>query len=135
MADTTTVRLRLDEASQEQIEAVLLTAHRLRLEETPLLGSEPIHAGDIVEVDRLPDGTYQFLRVIDRAPMRHYAWVVPEGWHDSPDRDAYVAKVEAAGGRWEQTFGGLLRVHVPLDSAFDAEAELDRYLGSDWAEA
>jgi hypothetical protein len=67
--------------------------------------------------------------------MRHFSWVVPRGWSDSRERDAYLERVEAAGGTWEQLAGGVLYVHIPNDSAFDAEAELDRHLKTEWPEA
>jgi hypothetical protein len=135
MADSTTIQLRFDAMRYESVDVVPLPARQFRLEHTPLLSSEPVYTGDVIEAEHLPDGIHQFLRVVERAPMRHYAWVVPRGWHDSPDRAAYVAKVENAGGRWEQVFGGVLRVHIPSESAFDPEAELDRHLRSDWPEA
>ena len=135
MAESTTIRLRFDGTSHETVDAVPLAAGRFRLQESPLFASDAVHAGDLVAAERLPDGTHRFVRVIERAPFHHYAWVVPQGWLASPDRAAYVAAVEAAGGRWEEALGGVLLIHVPLGSSFDAAAELDRYLKSDWPEA
>lgn len=135
MADSPTIRLRFDEASHESVTVTRVADRQFRLEHTPLLSPEPLHAGDVVEADALPDGTHRFRRVVRRGAMRHYSWVVPRAWADSEDRDAYVAKVEATGGRWEQVMGGVLHVHIPTDSDFDAAAELGRYLKSDWPEA
>jgi hypothetical protein len=91
--------------------------------------------GDVIEARRIPDGTHPFVRVAEWAPMRHYSWIVSQGWVESPTRDVYVAKVEGAGGRWEQAFGGVLHVHVPRESSFDPETELDQCLKSDVPEA
>jgi hypothetical protein len=133
--DDSTIRLRFDGARHEDIEVTRLRDHQFKLTETPLLATVAVHAGDVIEAEPLADGTHRFVRVVDRSPMRHFSWVVPRGWFDSPARDAYLERVEAAGGTWEQISGGVLYVHIPSDSAFDAEAEFDRYLKTEWPEA
>ena len=129
------IQLRFDTTSHEDLNVAPFATRQFRLLDTPLLSSEAVNAGDVIEAELLPDGTYRFLRIVERAPMRHYSWVVPQGWSESPGREAFMAKVEGAGGRWEHLLGGLLYVHIPVDSTFDPEAELDRYLSSDWPEA
>ena len=129
------IRLSFDAASHETVEATALAPGRFRLEDTPLLAPEPVYAGDVVEADPRPDGTYRFRRVADAAPMRHYSWVVARAFTESPAFRAYTEAVVAAAGRWEGAFGGLLLVHVPRDSAFDAEGELSRYLAAARPEA
>jgi hypothetical protein len=135
MAESTTIRLRFDEATHETVEVIPVGGHRFRLQDTPLSATEPVFAGDVIEVASRPDGTFGFVRVFERAPLRHYSWVVPRGWAASVAHREYVAQVEAVGGTWEQVMGGLLHVHIPNEASFDAEAELDRYLKSDWPEA
>jgi hypothetical protein len=39
---------------------------------------------------------------------------------------AMKARVTAAGGMWEQLFGGLVVVHVPRQSDLDPRAEIER---------
>ena len=135
MTERMTIELRSDDLGYGSVDVVRLSERQFRLEDTPLLSSEPMYAGDVIETELLADGTHRFLRVVAQAPMRHYSWMVPRGWHDSPRRDAYIAKVEGAGGHWEQFMGGLLYVHLPLESPFDAEGELAQYLGADAPEA
>lgn len=135
MSDSTTIQLRFDDMSHEEVEVVPSGARRFRLQDTPAFATDPVFAGDVIEAAPLADGTHRFIRVLERAPLRHYSWVLPRGWSDSPVRDVYLARVEAAGGTWEQLFGGVLFVHIPVESSFDAEAELDRYLKSDSTEA
>ena len=135
MTESTTVRLRFDEGSHEEAAVTELAPGRLRLEETPFAPTEPLYAGDVIEVERLLDRTHRFLRVAERSAMRHYSCVVPRSFVESADYRAFGQAVEAAGGSWEGVFGGILHVHVPPGSAFDPEAELDRYLSSDWPEA
>jgi len=135
MTESTTIRLRFDEASHESVDVVPVGTHQFRLNDTPLLATEPVFAGDVIEAVVQADGTSRFVRVLEYAPLRHYSWVVPRNWVESAARDAYVARVEAVGGTWEQSLGGLLHVHIPVEASFDADAELDRYLKSDWPEA
>ncbi len=135
MSDITTIQLRFDETSHEGVEVVPLGERRFRLQDTPVFATDSVFAGDVIEAAPLTDGTHRFVRVLERAPFRHYSWALPRGWSDSPERDTYIAQVEAAGGTWEQVFGGVLFVHIPIESSFDAEAELDRYLKSHSAEA
>jgi len=135
MAESTTIRLHFDETSHETVEVVPVGGPRFRLQDTPLSASEPVFAGDVIEIAARPDGRCRFVQVVERAPLRHYAWVVPRGWTESLEHREYLAQVEAVGGTWEQTMGGLLHVHIPIEASFDAEAELDRYLKSDWPEA
>jgi len=51
----------------------------------------------------------QIVRVVERSPMRHYSWVVPRVFVESPEYRRFGAAVEAAGGRWQGAFGGYLR--------------------------
>ena len=129
------IRLSFDAASHEAVETTELAPGRFRLEDTPLLATEPVYAGDVVEAEPRPDGTYRFSRVAEAAPMRHFSWVVARAFTESPDFRAYTDAVIAAGGRWEGALGGLLFVHVPRDAAFDAEGELSRRLASARSEA
>ena len=108
---------------------------RFRLQESPLSATTPVYAGDLIEVEPRSDGSYRFARIVDAAPMRHHSWVVPWGWFESADAHAFMSSVEACGGTWEQSLGGLLHVHIPRAASFDAEVELDRYLKNDWPDA
>jgi len=58
---------------------------------------------------------------------RHHSWLVARGWTDTQDASSYFAAVAAVGGKHEILAGGLLLVHLPIASPFDAQAELDRY--------
>ena len=100
-----------------------------RLEDTPVFanrGDDPIHAGDVLELEPQPDGSYMLTRVAERSPMRHFMWVVPRSFVESPHYRAYAADVESVGGAWEVAFGGVVWVHLPPDSTFDAAGELTR---------
>jgi len=46
------------------------------------------------------------------------------------EEPVYAEDVIAADGGWERLFGGLLYVHVPADSLFDVERELERRMAA-----
>jgi hypothetical protein len=108
------------------------TANIYRIEETPAFGfADPdldLSLRDIIETELKADGTHRFVRVVKRAELRHYSWILPQRFADSRQCSEYVAEVEAAGGIWERIMGGLLLVHIPPGSKFDAEAELNRFM-------
>jgi len=109
-----------------------IAANVYRIEETPAFGfADPdldLGLRDTIETGLKADGTHCFVRVVKRAELRHYSWILPQQFVDSRQCSEYVAAVEAAGGIWERIMGGFLLVHVPLDSKFDAEAELNRFI-------
>jgi hypothetical protein len=124
------IRLRFDEEGHETVIVAELAPGRFRLEVTPLLGADAIYAGDVIEAHPLRDGTHQFRRVVQRAPLRHWSWLVPCAFVESPRYQAFTTAVEATGGSWESMMGGLLIVHMPEEMAFEAEKELERHLAS-----
>ena len=126
-----TVRLLVEGNTDESLEVEFLDEHRIQLLESPLVSDPAIFAGDIIEIRPESAGSYRVVRVVE-TPQRHYSWVVPRGWPESEDAAAFFASVATAGGHHEVLAGGVVFVHLPAGSSFDASTELDRYLGSDW---
>ena len=126
------ITLRADGVSEE-VYAVPVSPRLYRLEETPIMANredDPVHAGDVIEVEPLPDGTHRLVRLVERSPMRHFSWTVPRRFVESEEYGRFGAAVEAAGGWWESAFGGLLWVHLPPESPFDPAAELSRRIAA-----
>ena len=117
------------EGASEEVYAVPVSARLYRLEETPIMANQeddPVYAGDVIEAEPLPDGTHRLVRLVERSPMRHFNCAVPRRFVESEEYGRFGAAVEAAGGWWESALGGLLWVHLPLESPFDLAAELSR---------
>ena len=55
---------------------------------------------------------------------------MPRDFVESPHYQAFTLAVEAAGGSWESMMGGLLIIHMPEETAFDAAKELERHLAA-----
>lgn len=129
MADSVEITLRVDPHASEGAFVEPVGPGLYRLEETPIFANredDPLHAGDVVELESLPDGTHQLIRVVTRSPMRHFHWAVPRFFVESEEYRRFGAAVESAGGTWQGALGGLLWVHLPPDSLFDPEGELSR---------
>lgn len=46
---------------------------------------------------------------------------------ESKGLDQFLARVSEVGGRWERAMGGLLLLHLPHMSDFDAEREFKHF--------
>ena len=126
MEESRTVRLSFAEGESETVYVTELAVNYFRLEQTPITGAdEQVYLGDTIEATLQADGTYHFEHVVERAPLQHYSWVVPEFFVKSMQYREYGAAVENAGGSWEGLMGGWLLVHIPDGSTFDADTELD----------
>lgn len=127
------IQLRADAESWESAYVQPVAPNLYRLEDTPIWANcedDPIHAGDVIEVAPLPDGTHRLVRVVERSSMRHFSWAVARFFVESAEYRRFGAAVEAAGGSWEGAFGGFLWVHLPPDSDFDPKVELDRRIAA-----
>jgi hypothetical protein len=84
--------------------------------------------GDVFEAERIGVHKLRFIRTVDRARMRQYSVVLSDRVIEAEEFAAYCQEVIREGGMWERLFGGLLIVHIPADSEFDPERELDRVI-------
>ena len=111
----------------EEIMVASLASNAYRLEETPLLleTAPELYWGDIIELEVLGNGQYRYVRVIKRE-YTHHSWLLDDTILNSPHLDEFLAAVMATGGNWERILGGMLIVHIPHTSNFDAVAELAR---------
>ena len=123
------IRMQLDEITTETLEVTELATGLFRLESSPIGAPQPLYRGDTVEVVPVNPGTVRKVRVVERAPFSHQSWVVTRLFPGSREYVKFVQDVEAAGGSVENALGGVLRAHLPVNSSFDADAELDRALG------
>jgi hypothetical protein len=131
--EAVSITLRVDATASEGVYVEPVGPRQYRLEDSPIVASwedNPVHAGDVIEVEPLPDGTHRLVRVVERSPMRHFDWVVPRFFYESPEYTRFGAAVESVGGWWKGAFGGALWVHLPPESTFDPEAELSRRIAA-----
>lgn len=95
--------------------------NQFRLEGTSAFGGGMY--GDVIEVERQADGTYQFIRIVEPSGLRVHSWCIRREVIESPEFERFGEAVVNAGGVWERLMGGLIYVHLLPESTFDAEAE------------
>lgn len=120
------VRLSFEEGCDQTIDVTPLGNNLYRLETTPLFIEEKVSFGDIIEVDPQASGVLRFCRVVERSPWRHWDWLLAQDVVESAFFQALQHSIEAHGGLWEQTMGGIFFVHLPPDADFDPEAALGK---------
>ncbi len=128
LATRTKIWLRFDETTREELAVCSLPGSCFRLRETPVLASQAVYLGDIIDTTLLPDGSHRFERVLVPSPFTHYSWFISREASASNQLKYFVEAVESSGGDWEQIFGGVLHLHIPKGSTFDVEAEMSRVL-------
>jgi hypothetical protein len=121
MAQIERVWMTFPDGGRGQVAVTPLGGGRYRLEETPLLYVEDVYFGDEIDTDRDAAGALRFRGVVSRSGYRTYSWLLSHSLAASTAMADLRDAVVAAGGRWEQTFGGSFMAHIPADSAFDPE--------------
>lgn len=109
--------------SEEMVDATPLGNNLYQVMISPLL-SEFVSYGDVVEATLDLRGKLVARQVVSRGSFRGWEFAIPRAFVDSPELNAFCDAVMKTGGNWERIFGGLLIIHVPTDSPFDAEKEL-----------
>jgi len=82
--------------------------------------------GDVVEAREIGPGRVQFVRVVERARMRRFQWVISRALIESPELDRVLSKIMDLGGNWERVFGGVVIVYLPRGCDYDLWADLKR---------
>jgi hypothetical protein len=114
-----------DPGAMEQVAVRPLGLNLYRLAEAPLMLSEELELGTVVEAERDSDGVLRITRVVESSSLEVSEYLLDHRVRDSRLFKVFCEKLEEAGGEWELIKGAWLRIHLPPDSSFDAKAELD----------
>jgi hypothetical protein len=95
-----------------------------RIEETPVL-IDSVSYNDIMEADLQSDGSLLFRRVVKKAEIKTFDFVLHKEVVESERFRVFLDRVKESGGRWELIFGGWLLIHLPLECNFDPGQEID----------
>ncbi len=104
--------------------------HRLEWTIIPIVPTPELYWGDVIETTAQADGTLRFLRIVSRGSFRHSMFLLSQAFLDSAEFTTFCNAVDNAGGKWERVMGGLVFVHIPDSSSFNAEVELERHMAS-----
>jgi hypothetical protein len=117
----------LEQGLSENLSLTALGCGRYRAEESSIFSE--INFGDVIEAEPSPDGGIRLVRVIEQSSLVTLRWLIPQGVAESEGLSQFLEKVTAVGGRWERALGGLLILHLPNASGFDAHSEFKQYTG------
>jgi hypothetical protein len=113
--------LTFPDGGRGQVKVEPVGPDRYRLEETPIVYVEDAYLGDEIAVTADAGGELRWAGVQRKSPMRAYSWMLSQSIAASREMAEFRDAVTAAGGRWEQTFGGTFIAHLPPDAPFDPE--------------
>jgi hypothetical protein len=122
------IELTSDGFLYEPVEVSELVPGQFLLHWSALWMEEPAFLGDVIEAEPDEKGGYRFRRVVERSGMRTMDWLLPREVTESAELAELCDAIERHGGLWERVTGGCLFIHLPPDSVFDAEKELERVL-------
>jgi hypothetical protein len=109
---------------REKTYGVALGGGRYRITATALTMPGRIRPGAVVETHIAADGTREFLGMVSHSPLRSASMLLDRTAIDSVELEAFKSRIVAAGGQWEQVFGGIFLIHVPRGSDIDPRAEI-----------
>ena len=86
---------------------------------------------DEFEAEAVGSGRILFKRVVKRAPLRRFEWLVSMDMVNDSRFEEIMDKAAAEGGYAERIMGGILIMYLPKDSDFDPDQELEGLRRSD----
>jgi hypothetical protein len=89
-----------------------------RMEFGRLCASHPDN-GDLIEADKLPDGSLKFRRILKRADFQKRACFISKETAGSKNFTRLCERVIAVGGKWELNFGGYFILYLPKSILFE----------------
>jgi hypothetical protein len=107
----------------EVLDVTQVDVDMYRIEETPIF-NPGISMGDIIRV-REERGVYYYQETVRKSNLKRHAWLLTQKAACSPEINTFKGRVTGSGGYWEQIFGGLVVIHIPMNSALDAQAEME----------
>ena len=111
------------EGATEKLLMTPLGGNLYRLEESSLAEVGAFYH-DVVEAKSRLGRDLRFSRVVERSGLRVFRFLLSQELAASEPFAAFLRRVEAHGGFWEQVFGGIVLIHLPRGSACRPKSEL-----------
>jgi Domain of unknown function (DUF4265) len=121
--------VRFADGITEELSLTPLGSGTYRLEESALI-HDPINLGDIIAAESICEDEIEFVGVSQKSPYETLRWLIAKNLTESEGLPRFLERVVEAGGLWERALGGLLILHIPRSSAFDAEREFKLQMGN-----
>lgn len=113
--DAERFHIKYENGDSEQLKLTEVGPGLYRLEESAFAGDAVY--GDTIRAHRTPSDELIFREIADRSALITQSWILSAEVLAAPPIRAILASVMAAGGMWEQAFGGMLIVHTPPSMA------------------
>lgn len=84
--------------------------------------------GDVIEAVDIASGTLRFVKVVERAPLKRFQFLLSRDYAESPELEMVLSRVETLNGHWERVFGGVLILYLPEDSDYDPSKKLKQLI-------
>jgi|ERR1700722_7464157 len=119
--------VRFEDGITEELLLTPLGSGRYRLEQSALV-DDSVNFGDVIAAEPAIDGAIRFVNVVQKSSYVTLRWVLSERASESRGLPTFLERVIEIGGVWERAIGGVLILHIPHGSAFDADGEFARHI-------
>jgi Domain of unknown function (DUF4265) len=121
--------VRFADGITEELSVTPLGSGTYRLEQSALI-HDSISLGDTIAAESINEDEIEFVGVSQKSPYETLRWLIAKNLTESQGLPRFLERVVEAGGLWGRALGGLLILHIPQSSAFDAEREFKLQMGN-----
>jgi hypothetical protein len=107
-----------EEGTGEGVTVTRLGKDRYRIE-SPILMSENVTVGDIIEAIEVKNGELEYRRVLEESRWNVFEFAIEESLIETDGLKRILEQVNSVGGHWDRLFGGVLVICLPPDAAYD----------------
>jgi hypothetical protein len=111
------------DGSRESLLLTPLGENRFRMDESSMFGE--VMYRDVIEAIETEGGVLRFVAVVEKSPLTSRSWISRQELIETDAIQNLLRRIMDEGGNWEQTFGGVLTVHLP-------RGKDPRYLDRPW---
>lgn len=73
---------------------------------------------------------YYYVETIQKSDYIRYSWLLSKEISESIEIEQFKNRILHLKGKWEQIFGGVLVVNLPLDTEYDVNEEINRLINN-----
>ena len=83
---------------------------------------------DLVELKEIASGKYRFVRVLQRARLQRFEFLLSDPEAQAKALEPVLSRVTELGGAWERVCGGVLTMFLPHDCSYDPTEDIRKTL-------
>ncbi|MBB3068106.1 hypothetical protein FHS14_001082 [Paenibacillus baekrokdamisoli] len=107
----------------EILDVTQIDVDTVRMEENPIF-TDRVSFGDIIKVREDKD-TYHYIETLKKSKLARYTWLLTKEASESQALMELKNQVMRMNGNFQQVFGGLVIINVPVDSEFNVEEAIN----------